>query len=124
MRYADEAIVERLGRAGSSASSRQSPRLRRAATSRFAFTPASASSTRSGTPVYSTQCTMPWVYWQPLSCAPRHSMPEFGRAFEEVDAVHAREALQVGEREDQRLVDEAVHDQPVSPSGSISAMPP
>ena len=43
----------------------------------LAFTSASASSTFSGTPVYMTLWTMPWVNWQPLSCAPRHSMPEF-----------------------------------------------
>jgi hypothetical protein len=41
------------------------------------LSPASASKIRSGTPVYSTQWTMPWVYWQPLSWAPRHSIPEF-----------------------------------------------
>ncbi|MNT90003.1 hypothetical protein D3C72_2308310 [compost metagenome] len=40
------------------------------------LTPASAKSAFSGTPVYITQCSMPWVNWQPLSWAPRHSMPE------------------------------------------------
>ena len=43
----------------------------------FGFSPASSSSTFSGTPVYITLWIMPWVNWQPLSWAPRHSMPEF-----------------------------------------------
>jgi hypothetical protein len=47
-----------------------------------------------------------------LRAAPLHA--GVGRAFEEVDAVHApREALEVVHREHQRLVDEAVDHQPV-----------
>lgn len=56
---------------------------------------------------------MPWVNWQPLlaRAAPLHA--GIGRAFEEVGAVHAaRHALQIFQREDERLVHEAV-DQPI-----------
>jgi hypothetical protein len=40
-------------------------------------------------------------------------MPELAAHLEEVDPVDAREALEIGEREDQRLVDQPVDDQPV-----------
>ena len=46
-----------------------------------------------------------------LRAAPFH--PGVRGTFQKVDAVHAREALQVGERKDQILLDEAVDDQPV-----------
>ena len=46
-----------------------------------------------------------------LRAAPFHS--GIRRAFAEIRAVDARHALEIIEREDQRLVDEAVHDQPV-----------
>ena len=39
------------------------------------LTPASSSSSRSGMPVYWRLWIMPWVYWQPFSCDPAHSMP-------------------------------------------------
>ena len=37
--------------------------------------PLAASRCLRDTPVYCTQWTIPWVNWQPLSCAPRHSIP-------------------------------------------------
>src|SRR6267154_463797 len=46
-----------------------------------------------------------------LRAAPLHA--GIRRAFEEMDAVHAREALELVEREDQRLVDQAVDDEPI-----------
>ena len=46
-----------------------------------------------------------------LRAAPFHS--GIGGAFAEMRAVDARHALQIIEREDQRLVDQAMHDQPV-----------
>ncbi len=46
-----------------------------------------------------------------LRAAPLHAA--IGRAFQEMDAVDAREALHVVKREDQRLVDQAMHHQPV-----------
>ena len=50
----------------------------------LARTPASSSRCLRRTPVYWTLWIMPCVNWQPLSCAPRHSMPEF--------AAHSRKA--------------------------------
>jgi hypothetical protein len=46
-----------------------------------------------------------------LGAAPFH--PGIRRAFEEIDAVDARVALEVGQRQHQRLVDEPVQHQPV-----------
>jgi hypothetical protein len=46
-----------------------------------------------------------------LRAAPLHAGVR--GAFEEVDTVHAREALQAREREDQLFLDQPVHDQPV-----------
>ena len=46
-----------------------------------------------------------------LGAAPFHA--GIGRAFEKIDPVDARQPLEVVQREDQRLVDEAVHHQPV-----------
>src|SRR5262245_54688304 len=46
-----------------------------------------------------------------LRAAPFHAGVR--RAFENVDAVDARKALQLGEREDQRPLDQAMYDQPI-----------
>ncbi len=62
--------------AAASGSWRRHRRLPAAAIAAFGLSPASPSRTLSGTPVCITQCTMPWVNCTPLSCAPRHSMPE------------------------------------------------
>ena len=108
----DEAIVERLARAGSSGhrggvgAFRQHPfrvrldaRPRRAAAQRHAGV------------LHAMHHAVGVLAAVELRAAPLHA--GIGGAFEEIDPVDARKALEIVEREDQRLVDQAVHHQPV-----------
>ncbi len=89
----------------------------------FGFSPASASSSFSGTPVYMTLWIMPWVNWQPLSWAPRHSMPLL--------AAHSRKWMRLTRGKRSRSSSVKTSGFSTSPwiisrhfAGSTSAMPP
>ena len=71
------------------------------------------SSVLSGTPVYITQCTMPCVNCAPLSCAPRHSMPELAAHSQKYARLTRGMRLMSSSVKMKRLVDEAMQDQPV-----------